>query len=608
MMHTYKSITMPVPAKAEHNRDVFLMEEKKFVEFAKALRLRCYPDLLEAYERKKLLFPHARVVRPRRLEERAYKLRYDTKPLSIRSNEYRHFIEFDDIQRKYSVSGLSSPSRLGIINSIMKEGHPISRSLRGELAPGVVQRPQERRFRSWKTWFFDYPGGPRLNRADHCYGWWQVLELYELEYINLQIENPASSIKPKIEDKRLFKALRWKIRHRDINPPTPINFDPNREPVDETWPSAWSCWSPWIERAADFDWRSYASLQCYSWQLSDGGVIEEEWNLHLQREIEAAKILTEGTCNDDWIRLLRALCRFKNHLAEEGQVLLRLVVHNIIHKVADLLQVAFNKDLRQLAMEHDGLASQRPGLRLVDGADVQPWHLLVVLNEKFYIIDRFARPLFAYHFEQLQHRLATKLLPDCATSLLETLISVYNEPLISALASYERVERLENGSPWSNQQRWAAIRALLVATESETRRWFKKDSLFDVFLELFPGDKTSIGWQKCWHKFLGKHSLAAKKLDSTDKFCALLYDTMAVVEERGERQVERLDYHILVVNFSRNWSAHNGLNPPPNTAYLGTGVLTSVMRTLFIAWEACRHRPENKENLYKIYPGTAQGF
>jgi hypothetical protein len=259
-------------------------------------------------------------------------------------------------------------------------------------------------------------------------------------------------------------------------------------------------------------------------------------------------------------------------------------------------------------MEHDGLASQRPGLRLVDGADVQPWHLLVVLNEKFYIIDRFARPLFAYHFEQLQHRLATKLLPDCATSLLETLISVYNEPLISALASYERVERLENGSPWSNQQRWAAIRALLVATESETRRWFKKDSLFDVFLELFPGDKTSIGWQKCWHKFLGKHSLAAKKLDSTDKFCALLYDTMAVVEERGERQVERLDYHILVVNFSRNWSAHNGLNPPPNTAYLGTGVLTSVMRTLFIAWEACRHRPENKENLYKIYPGTAQGF
>ena len=83
---------------------------------------------------------------------------------------------------------------------------------------------------------------------------------------------------------------------------------------------------------------------------------------------------------------------------------------------------------------------------------------------------------------------------------------------------------------------------------------------------------------------------------------------LAVVEERGERQVERLDYHILVVNFSRNWSAHNGLNPPPNTAYLGTVVVMSVMRTLFIAWEACRHCPEHKENLFKIYPGTAQRF
>jgi hypothetical protein len=522
MMHTYKSITMPVPAKAEHNRDVFFMEEKKFVEFAKALRLRCYPDLLEAYERKKLLFPHARVVRPRRLEERAYKLRYDPKPLSIRSNEYRHFIEFDDIQRKYSVSGLSSPSRLGIINSIMKEGHPISRSLRGELAPGVVQRPQERRFRFWKTWCFDYPGGPRLNRADHYYGWWQVLELYELEYINLQIENPASSIKPKIEDKRFFKALRWKIRHRDINPPTPINFDPNREPVDEIWPSAWSCWSPWIERAADFDWRSYASLQCYSWQLSDGGVIEEEWNLHLQREIEAAKILTKGTCNEEWSQLLRSLCRFEEHLAIEERLLLRQVVHDIIHKVSNLLQVAFKKNIRQLAMEHDGPARQAYGLCDVDGETVRPWHLLAVLNEQFYITDRCVLPLLECHFEQFQLRLATKLQPDCATSLLETLISVHNEPLISALASYERVERLENGSPWSNQQKWAAIRALLVATESETRRWFKKDSLFNVFVELFPKDETSNGWQNCWDNFVKNHPDAGK-INSTVRISFVLY-------------------------------------------------------------------------------------
>lgn len=83
---------------------------------------------------------------------------------------------------------------------------------------------------------------------------------------------------------------------------------------------------------------------------------------------------------------------------------------------------------------------------------------------------------------------------------------------------------------------------------------------------------------------------------------------MAVAEERGERQVESLDYHILVVNFSRNWSAHNGLNPPPNTAYFGSLIVTSATRTLFTAWEVCRHSPEHKENLFKIYPGTVQRF
>ena len=152
---------MPVPAEEEHKRDVFFMEEKKFVEFAKALRLLCYTDLLETYERKRVLFPHARIVTPRPLVERMHKLRYDSKPLSIRSNEYKRFIEFDDIQRKYSVSGLISPSRSEIINSIIKEGHPISRSLRGELTPGVVQSPHDRRFRPWKTWCFAYPSDDR---------------------------------------------------------------------------------------------------------------------------------------------------------------------------------------------------------------------------------------------------------------------------------------------------------------------------------------------------------------------------------------------------------------------------------------------------------------
>ena len=596
---------MPVPAEAEHKRDVFFMEEKKFVEFVKALRLQCYTDLLETYERKRVLFPHARIVTPRPLVERMHKLRYDSKPLSIRSNEYKCFIEFDDIQRKYSVSGLISPSRSEIINSIIKEGHPISRSLRGELTPGVVQSPHDRRFRPWKTWCFAYPGGLRLKRAEHYYGWWQVLELYEIEYANMQIEYPAWRIKPTDEDKRFLKAMRWGILHREINPPTPVNFDPRRESVDEIWPSAWSGWSPWIERAADFDWRSCASWQCYSWQLQDGGVNVDEWDLHLQREIEAAKILTEGTCNEEWTRLLRSLCRFEEHLTKDERLLLRQVVHNIIHMVSNLLQVAYNKDIRQLAMEHDG-PSRQWGYSLceVDGEAVRPWHLLEILNERYLMTDRFVRPWVEYHFEQFQSRLTSKLQPDCASSLLDALVNIENEPLLLALASYQSIEHVVVSHPWENQQRWAAIRAMLVALESETRRWFDKESFFKVFNMIFPCNNTTKGWNSYWTNFVEQHPFVGKhKLDNIEKFYTLLEDVMAEVDGRGDNQVENLDFHISVVYFSRNWNAHNGQNPHPNAERLGSLIVTSVMRSLFVAWDAARNSPDHKQNLVRIYPG-----
>ncbi len=318
-----------------------------------------------------------------------------------------------------SGSGFISSSHSDIIDSITKEGHPIFRSLRGEFAPGVVQDPQERPFRSWNTWCFDTPDGFRLNRAEHYYGWWQVLELYELEYVNLQIENPARRFQVNAEAKLLLKGMRWNILHRDINPPTRVDFDTNHEPLNELWPSAWSRWSPWIERVTDFDWRLNASLQCYLWQVQLRGNQEYEWDLHLQRVRVAAKILTEGTCNDEWIQLLRALCRFEEHLAKEDRLLTRMPVHNIIHMTADLLSVAFSKNMRQLAMEHDGPARRLNGLCSVDGETVRPWHLLEILNEEFYISDRFVRPFVEEHFDEWRSRVDPPLEPDCATSFLD---------------------------------------------------------------------------------------------------------------------------------------------------------------------------------------------
>jgi hypothetical protein len=598
-MHTHKSITIPVPAKAERKRNELFMQEKRFVEFARALRLQCDQGFLETYERRKVLFPHARLVRPRRLVLRAYLAHLDMRRhderryLSLRqSKPFKPFIEFDDANNNSD------------IEVITKSGHPISRSLRGDLAPGVLRRPQETPFQAWKTWRFEAPGGLSLNRAEHFYGWWQVLELYELEFINLQIENPVWRIQHDDIVKRFLKAGRWHIRHRDVNPPRRIDFNPSNAPLEEIWPGAWSPWLPWIERAADFDWRSYSSLQHYLLQDNQHRGSVCEWDLHLQREQDAAKILTEGTCTEEWVCLLRALCRFEEHLVEEERLLLCLVVHKIIRMVADLLQVAFNMNVRQLALEHDGQARERelPGLSVVDGEVIRPWHLLRIINERFFITDTVVERFVKHHFEQLQHRLVDKLEPDCASSFMRSLSNVYDEPIYLALASYEHARSQEQEGTWQNQQLWAAIRALIVASESETRSWFGKDSLFGVFNQLF-----DTAWNQQWKNFVGKYPVAAKgKLDSTEKFIDVLAELMAEMNKNITKPIQRLDWHFTITYFARNWSAHNGQNPLPYFARPASLIVTSVMRVLLISWEVARSEIKYKQNLAMIYPIFAE--
>lgn len=584
------------------------MKEKRFIEFAEALRLRCDQGFLETYERNKLFFPYGRIVRPRRLEERAHlallhtlEQNDDTKQMALRrSKEYKPFFDYADVHEEIeSGFGFMPPSCFENIATIMTAGHPILRSLRGDLTPGIVQCPKKRPFRAWKAYHFDFPGGFRLNRAEHFYGWWQVLELYELETINLHTENPPWRIQFTDDDKRFYKGSYWSILHRDINPPKRVDFDPYHALLDGIWPGAWHLWSDWIERAADFDWRSYASLQCYL-HISRATANQEEWDRHLQRTEVAAKLLTDQTRSQEWTQLLRALCRFEDHLEKEERSLLRIVVHDIIRIVADLLSVAFNKTMRQLAMEHDGRAREGyyTGLCDLDGETVRPWSLLKVLNERYFLTDTTVRQRLEFRFEDLQGCLVDKLDPDCASSFIDTLSTVYNEPILLALGSYEKAEKMEQESSWKNQQLWVAIRQLLVATESETRRWFATESLYKAFEKIYPST-----WTRRWNKFQAQYPCAKKgKLDTTEKFVDVLTKELAKVDKRSEGTIQRLDFHNDITFFARNWSAHNGKNPPLYTSRLASLVVTSAVRTLLIGWEIARSSNEYQQNLARIYP------
>jgi len=381
----------------------------------------------------------------------------------------------------------------------------------------------------------------------------------------------------------------------------PIDFDPFNAPLEEIWPGAWSHWSPWIERAADFDWRSYKSFYCY---IDNSGPTtkQEEWDRHLQRKQVAAKLLTEGTCNEEWISLLRSLCRFEEHLAKEERFLLRSVVHNIIRIVSNLLYIAFNKNIRQLAIEHDGCAREGNLSMLcsVDGETIRPWHLLGILNERFLLSDRFVRQDLDYHFEQWRDRLNPPLKPDCATSFLDRLSTAYDEPLLSALASYKQAKDFEKDSDWENQRFWAAIRALIVATESETRRWFKSEhKLRDFLAERFKD------WQRSYDPLVcsySKKGIILNPIRETEHLVHVLTDLKEQMNKlRGQPNV-RIDIQITSFLLARNWSAHVGKNPHPYYAHLGELIKDSILTILLVLWDQARSA--NPQVLDAIYPAT----
>ena len=151
---------------------------------------------------------------------------------------------------------------------------------------------------------------------------------------------------------------------------------------------------------------------------------------------------------------------------------------------------------------------------------------------------------------------------------------------------------------WNNQQLWAAIRALVVGVESETRSWFSKDSLYKVFNELFPEE-----WEDRWKEFQEQHPAAAKgKLDNTKKFIEVLDVLMAKVDKDIERPIQRLDWHFTITYFARNWNAHNGQNPHPYSARLGQLIVTSAMRVLLISWDVACREQRCKQKLAEMYP------
>jgi hypothetical protein len=592
------TVTIKIPKEAELHPHERFMDAARFEQYCSALGVNTSIQRLEACERSGLLMPVARIVLPR-----ALRLHRDQHPLSLSypmpAARYQKFIEFEglhfDVQHDWDGT---------ITEDAAVRGHPIERALNGEVGQGVVEAPSANNFRAWRTWRFPNGFGGQLDRATHYYSPWQVIVMHSLDVLNGRADKDplhrTRVSKGERLKRRFLRTVTWDATVQDIDGPThPVNqFRPAFDDVVYAWPSPWVAWAPWFERVASFAWRVHKSLSLYG-RKSGSRPNLELWQQHLGRQRVVAAACTAGTERKEWIRLLRALTRLDEQVEAHELFRLQLAVRELVRNVAVLLMCAYGDTLRTLSDAHDGGSSPSYlGPRLIDGTIIEPGRLWAILDERSFDVHRRVRPFLEDHFQQLQKHLRSPLPADTAQTLFETLASSPDNPLLTAIANYQRVMVSELDTPWGNRRRWSAVRGILVALDSESCRWFlKTKKLIGVLQESLPG------WGERLRREQTRNS-EINKVKSTDHFVELLGDMLGRQRAETTRLLDHADDHAIIAYVARNWSAHHGRDPDPWQSGLAGYVVTCALRTALVIWQAAREK--QRDILTDLYPESTR--
>jgi hypothetical protein len=592
------NVTIEIPDKAQQKVDERFMEAARFDDFCCALGVPSCIELLEAYERAGVLFPVARIIRPRALTlHRHLNLAGPSCPEP--EGRYRRLCEFEGhlwrARHRWDDD---------ITNDLAALGHPIERELRGQMGQGVLQSPADGRFRSWRTWRFPNGFGGLLDRAIHYYSPWQVIVMHSLDALNSRYQHSALQAGTEGRVRREFSEFKrrmlWDTMRRDVGGPEhPVHgFEPRDRPGRQVWPSPWVAWAPWFERVESFGWRVEKSIAHYRFRAGRHPT-RELWDEHLARQRGAATSCTEGTERADWTRLLRALCRLDDVVQRQDQFRLQLVVRGLIRVTCRLQMAAYGATMVSLSEDHDGEPHMTsPFASVIDGGLVRPGYLWAILNQRSSVIDREVRPWLKREFADLQRRLQSPLPVDTDESLLETLGGMPDEPLLTALAGYVRVTSDELNSPWTNGQRWSAVRAVLVALESEAGRWFGgTDGLFSTL-----NAALNPEWERLWQREVTPNP-ELKRLPNTDAFVAFLRARIERGRSTRSNPLRHCNDYTLITYVSRNWSAHHGRDPDPWQSGLAGYVVTCALQTALVLWS--KTLANERLTLMELYPESA---
>lgn len=593
------------------------MNAKTFVKLAKALNLQISIRRLESFEEQRAVFPSLRTAMPDGFPDRLitmYRVKSQAQSKDIQQwfSSPRIKCSKDELTKgnpdfeKYLAlhEGLQTPTQQEQFERILTEGFPLEHELLQDDSL-FLENPSEGSFEAWDSWRIP---GLFIDRKHTYYSPWQVIELYDVISTH-----HVYSHAPRVEDERwsIFrKSCAWNRSNKMANLIHPLAFVPADADVEKHWPSPWSAWKTHLQKVFNFQWCQYVGPFLQRTLVFDDKSTVEPWKTVNDYLKLAAERHTFNTTLDEWIRLINALYAFAQDVDKREKRHLGEFILKIINYTVELIKSAYDLSTVEIIERCDKKSFPPPNARLRTDKQMRLLYLLDPVEWVFqYQLKNDVKQLagFDMHPDQpiVKIPFLTPVSAQTVDSFLHMLCSNTTGALTGPMIEWYLLLFLDDDSHSTHILRLGVLRTLLSSMESETRRWFKADSMREVFDKAFPSKNTNTSGAKGWQDFYDNdwknlwetatnNTEAIRRISSVEELIQVASVLRSYEETEHVNLSKRLlGIHILMTYIARNWSAHVGDNPPRVQKHLERFMFRSVLRTLIVLWHL---RPSPSSN------------
>jgi hypothetical protein len=522
------------------------LEREDFIKYCKANGVYTNAEALEAYEKKRLLYPCFRLLYPSELLRRKFRA-----ILPDGNGQYRYRDEWEPLINLEEALSLSQMWHTKESEKAMLEGHPLDQAL--EAGVPFIVNPSEQKYKAWSRYNVvegTYEGiRSKKSRAVHYYSTWKLFFLDELNSSNTVSHNRATD-----------RKSHWWLKQDELHACSLNEF------------------MPYFRNVASFTYRYNLRQINY---IKNSRQTKAEWDQVVDKSQRLAQGIFKDANYKKWIRFLRKLIELHEDYRKYVRLIIAEEAKRYIVRTVRLIRFATGYDFKRICDDVCGpLINRFDGVGHEDGVYIYPRMLEEILANEEWDLKQNVKRHFELDLKDFNKSLIEKeKIPEpLCEELFDELIK---EPEGAALAAIRKINKALNITKlYRNTEMWGGISDLAKSVEVYGRKWHGgkyMENILDNFFSL-----SSLKYSAWRTQLTGKDSKCTDA-NGSDAFLSKLAFLLSAKHVPADRRFGR---HLLIAHLTRNFTSHHkGLTGKVLRENLGH-IYSALINTLFVLYAA----------------------